>query len=225
MGPAMSLSSWKRRGFGTYGDKFIRADPDKDWCNGFFVAVLEKSVDDLDNYGTVFEKKKNHIKINLKVKDEPIKEISVLEEEVISVTKKKKKKVKDDNQNTDCISTQIKTYLENEKEDLQKSKKKKKKKDKESIENYDEGISNVTTTHLEDKEHSNKKKKKKKKDKENIPIEDDGISNIIEGIVYEKPKKKKKKKDKAKVQDLSEFISTSNNKLETDEQLNGTSIK
>jgi len=25
------------------------------------VAVLEKSVDDLDNYGTVFEKKKNNI--------------------------------------------------------------------------------------------------------------------------------------------------------------------
>merc|ERR1712243_69590 len=113
--PAMSLSSWKRRGFGTYGDKFIRADPDKDWCNGFFVAVLEKSVDDLDNYGTVFEKKKNHIKINLNVKDEPKKEISVLEEEVISVTKKKKKKkVKDDNQNTASISTQNKKYLEDE---------------------------------------------------------------------------------------------------------------
>merc|ERR1712098_182848 len=84
------------------------------------------------------------------------------------------------------------------------------------------GISNVTTTHIEDKEHN---KEKKKKDKENIPIEDDGISNTTEDLVYEKPKKKKKKKDKAKVQDLSEFISTSNNKLENGEQLNGTSIK
>merc|ERR1711915_1164893 len=121
---------------------------------------------------------------------------------------------KDVNLNSDCISTQTKTYLEDEKEDIPKSKKKKKKKDKESIENYNEGISNVTTTHLEDTEHSHKKKKK---DKENIPIEDDGISNITEDLVYDKPKNKKKKKDKAKVQDLSEFISTSNNKLETDE--------
>ena len=40
----MCLPSWSRRGFDTFekGDYFLRADPDLDLCNGFFVAVLKR---------------------------------------------------------------------------------------------------------------------------------------------------------------------------------------
>jgi len=37
------LPSWERRGEGESGSSFIRADPLLDLCNGFFVAVLQKS--------------------------------------------------------------------------------------------------------------------------------------------------------------------------------------
>ena len=41
------LSTWTRRGLQTFpdGDKFVRAESELDWCNGFFVAVLERNSD------------------------------------------------------------------------------------------------------------------------------------------------------------------------------------
>ena len=35
--------SWERRGEGEIGNNFLRAEPTSDLCNGFFVAVLERS--------------------------------------------------------------------------------------------------------------------------------------------------------------------------------------
>jgi len=209
-----AMSNWKRRGFGTYGDKLIRADPDKDWCNGFFVAVLEKSVDDLDNYGTVFEKKKE-IKINLKVKDKS-EETSALKEDVIPITKKKKKKKDKD------INKSISTVDNDDKADILITKKKKKKKDKENIENNDFFISNNPEGLEDDQQIPKKKKKKKDKNKDQIPTNgistSDNLNTESDEHLNGSLKKKKKRKLKEKEEDVEDVVTPVKKKKKKDKE-------
>lgn len=61
------LPSWERRGEGSSCSNYLRADPNKDLCNGFFVAVLERtSSDDPEQQ----KKKKKKKKKDKKKKDE-----------------------------------------------------------------------------------------------------------------------------------------------------------
>ena len=209
-----AMSNWKRRGFGTYGDKLIRADPDKDWCNGFFVAVLEKSVDDLDNYGTVFEKKKE-IKLNLKVKDKS-EETLALEEDVIPITKKKKKKKDKD------INKSISTVDNDDKADISITKKKKKKKDKENIENNDFFISNNPEGLEDDQQIPKKKKKKKNKNKDQIPTNgistSDNLNTESDEHLNGSLKKKKKRKLKEKEEDVEDVVTPVKKKKKKDKE-------
>lgn len=174
------LSSWTRRGIPTFpdGDKFVRADSELDWCNGFFVAVLERNSD-------------------FKVKGEKVNG----EETHISLKKEKKKKKNKEKENLSLSeSLENQDLQEEEVPAEQKIKKKKKKKEKmkdiDIAENTDE-IQGAFTSKNKRKaaksdeipEPEAKKKKNKNKNKENLDV--DEPSNHLSS-----PKKEKKKMKK-----------------------------
>lgn len=110
------LSSWTRRGIPTFpdGDKFVRADSELDWCNGFFVAVLERNSD-------------------FKVKGEKVNG----EETHISLKKeKKKKKNKEKEKENLSLSESLENQDLQEEEVPAEQKIKKKKKKKRKNEGY-----------------------------------------------------------------------------------------
>ena len=174
------LSSWTRRGLQTFpdGDKFVRADSELDWCNGFFVAVLERNSD-------------------FKVTGEKVNG----EATHISLKKEKKKKKNKEKENLSlCESLENQDLQEEEVPTEPKIKKKKKKKEKmkdiDITENTDEILGAFTIKNkrkadqsAEVPEPEAKKKKKKNKNKENLDV--DEPSNHLSS-----PKKEKKKMKK-----------------------------
>lgn len=174
------LSSWTRRGLQTFpdGDKFVRADSELDWCNGFFVAVLERNSD-------------------FKVTGEKVNG----EATHISLKKEKKKKKNKEKENLSlCESLENQDLQEEEVPTEPKIKKKKKKKEKmkdiDITENTDEILGESTIKNKRKAEQSDevpepeaKKKKKKNKNKENLDV--DEPSNHLSS-----PKKEKKKMKK-----------------------------
>ena len=132
-----AMPSWERRGHEAFtdGDKFVRADPDKDLCNGFFVAVLERNLE---------------LKVENGVGEEQ-------EESSVKSKKKKKKKDNDRENNDESKVPEIpKEEVEEENIDVKsvKEKKKKKKRDRETEDNQT----------VQDQNPVKKKKKKKDKD-------------------------------------------------------------
>lgn len=156
------MPAWSRRGHESYEDcqKFVRADPEKDWCNGFFVAVLERHEE--SNIPKKVKKKKSKENLNedicekeenlkSKIKKSKVCEKEPDEEDIVPLEKSKKNKKsksKDNSQeNVDEEGNQIQI------EEQVNNKKKKKKRDREEDLNVDEAVT------------SDVKKKKKKKHK------------------------------------------------------------
>ena len=178
---ASTMSSWPRRGRefeGEDGANFLRAEPNLDLCNGFFVALLKKKKkkrksDEQDTAAEEMQK--------VEVKEEKVEvmeEQGEVKEETSVKDKKKKKKKLHHEEATEAV-------IEDSTNDEAFSKKSKKssKKQKELM--------------TIDNDSESSEKKKKKKSKETCDEEGEtgaSLVDITEGS--EKPKKKKKKKDK-----------------------------
>ena len=175
------LTSWTRRGIQTFpdGEKFVRADSDQDWCNGFFVAVLERKSDS----GVKWEK--------------------VNREETGAILKKEEKRDHNEKENlSPNVSFDLKNIKGNVPEEKANNKKKKKEKKKELdiIEQTAESTESFKTNNKRKLEQSDdiselKVKKKKKKDKSPVDIV------LIEDCPISGPKKDKRKKKKERGHD------------------------
>ena len=196
---ASTMSSWPRRGRefeGEDGANFLRAEPNLDLCNGFFVALLKKKKkkrksDEQDTAAEEMSIENGHPtakKQKVEVKEEKVEvkeeKVEVMEEqgevkEETSVKDKKKKKKKLHHE--EATEAVIEDSTNDEAFTKKSKKSSKKQKELMTIDN--------------DSESSEKKKKKKSKE----TCDEEGetgasLVDITEGS--EKPKKKKKKKDK-----------------------------
>ena len=190
-----TMDSWPRRGHeyqGQDGANFLRAEPNLDLCNGFFVALLKRrkkkrksaEQDTATEEMSVIE---NGYPTTKKEKGEPS-TVGINEEENTTAVKDKKKKRKKKSHDEEATEEPNVCDIEgveesNENRALTKKSKKSTEIKKESI------------TINEDSDSSSKKKKKKSKKSgdENGEIISSSPVNIEEGS--EKPKKKKRKKD------------------------------
>ena len=199
------LDSWTRRGLSTFpdGEKFVRADSELDWCNGFFVAVLERNSDFCENREKVNEegthiglkkekKKKKHKEKENLTPNQILENQEFQEEEVITEVKIKKKKKKDKLKETDItentdneIQEAFRSLNDDEVPEQEVKKKKKKRKNTEdlAVEPSDELSS------------PKKEKKKKKKDK---GCDSEPTSEVLQEIKSDQSDSKKKKKNKKK---------------------------
>ena len=134
------MPSWERRGHSDYseGDKFVRATPEEDWCNGFFVALLGK-LPDHKNHDRPGETKENT-------------QSDFSREQVGSLRKKKKRKVKE------CESSDMEPVQSADHKEVESAGKQKKKKEKGKSEESDD------ESRPSRSEKIKKKKKKKSKD-------------------------------------------------------------
>ena len=189
---ASTMSSWPRRGRefeGEDGANFLRAEPNLDLCNGFFVALLKKKKkkrksDEQDTAAEEMSIENGHPtakKQKVEVKEEKVEvmeEQGEVKEETSVKDKKKKKKKLHHEEATEAV---IEDSTNDEAFTKKSKKSSKKQKELMTIDN--------------DSESSEKKKKKKSKE----TCDEEGetgasLVDITEGS--EKPKKKKKKKDK-----------------------------
>ena len=135
-----AMPSWERRGLAHYsqGDKMVRARPEEDWCNGFFVALLGK-LPDHENHD-----RQGETKINT--------ESDFSTEQVGSLKKKKKRKVKE------CESSDMEPVESSNHKETESAVKQKKKKKKVKSEESEEDSKTSQSEKIK------KKKKKKSKD-------------------------------------------------------------
>ena len=207
------LPSWSRRGLDvdTFpGDKYVRADSEKDSCNGFFVAVLERDVnapivkvnapnvkaeevevvaedDAVNAHDVKWQKKKK------KTKDSDLK---VKEERVLNDTEAVNGVVTADNGTIEAEPFQRVKKKKREKENLEigeepPTKKKKKK----EIESNDQEESNVGVIETEIPLKMKKKKKRKEEEVETVNKADESITEEVSAESHKKKKKKDKKKE------------------------------
>ena len=203
------LNSWTRRGLSTFpdGEKFVRADSELDWCNGFFVAVLERNSDLCENREKVNgeethiglkkeKKKKKHKEKENLTPNQNLENQELQDEEVITeVNVKKKKKKKDKSKETDItentdieIQEAFRSMNDDEVPEQEAKKKKKKRKNTEDLA--------VEIEEPSDKLSSPKReKKKKKKDK---GCDSEPTSEVLQEIKSDQSDSKKKKKNKKK---------------------------
>jgi len=204
-----AMPAWERRGLGGSGpypdgQKFVRADPEKDWCNGFFVAVLERRSDVLNNDGEeqigekarkVKKKKRNKENTDLEAETE----LETISKNLTEV-KKKPKKIKHDKESVCSEDVVEKVIVEDTEASDNLIKPKKKKKNKKEQGTFSE--TNVETQIPNENESEILvKKKKKKRDKDDNESESHlsskklkiTVSVEVEDQVTAKKKKKKKK--------------------------------
>lgn len=201
-----TMDSWPRRGHeyeGQNGANFLRAEPNLDLCNGFFVALLKRrkkkrksaEQDTAAEEMSVMENGYPTSKKHKKEKEDPS-TVGVHEEEATTVQEKKKKKKQKPHDEEATEKPEI-CEIEGEGSQVKESVAVIEdsidigaliKKSKKSAKNREE-----STTIDEDSDSSNKKKKKKSKKScdENGEI---GASLVVITEGSEKPKKKKKKK-------------------------------
>merc|ERR1712079_638497 len=213
------LPSWSRRGLDvdTFpGDKYVRADSEKDSCNGFFVAVLEKDInapivkvnapnvkaeevevvaedDAVNAHDVKWQKKERKIKeSDLKVKEEKV----LNDTDAVSG-------VAADNGIIEAESLKKSKKKKREKENLESGeeppKKKKKKKETESTDQKESNVIEFTETHI-------KKKEKKKKKGELVESVNKADESVTEEVSAESHKKKKKKDKKMEVEAVIDDI-------------------
>jgi len=207
---ASTMNSWPRRGNefqGQDGANFLRAEPDLDLCNGFFVALLKrkkkkrKSAEQdtaaeemsvMDNGGPTAKKqnKKEELSI-VEVKEE---ETTTVEDNIKN--KKKKKKKFHANEATEAPKIceiegkrsqvkELEAVIEDSTNDEALTKKSRK-----SSKNKKEAMAI-------DHDSDSSDKKKTKKSKKSCDEERETSASLVDITDYsEKPKKKKKKKDK-----------------------------
>ena len=200
------LNSWTRRGLSTFpdGEKFVRADSELDWCNGFFVAVMERITDiggkevivngEEKHESPIKEKKKKKHKEKENLSPNEKLEIQDLQEEEVPKDEKiKKKKKKDKSKDTEKINEiqeafKIKTKRKAEQSDeVPEPESKKKKKKKKNLEDLDADIE-------ESSDHISNPKKEKKKKKKDKGCDSEPPTELMQDQSDSKKKKKKKKK-------------------------------
>eukprot|EP00088_Acartia_fossae_P042996 TRINITY_DN4522_c0_g1_i5.p1 TRINITY_DN4522_c0_g1~~TRINITY_DN4522_c0_g1_i5.p1 ORF type:complete len:678 (+),score=160.10 TRINITY_DN4522_c0_g1_i5:46-2079(+) len=195
---AESIESWERRGEGEGYSACLRTLPYEDLCNGFFVAVLERTCENSDSLQEKFS-----------IKEEPSLEVKSEAESNPLKAKKKKgdSECIDTENNSEKFSIKEEPSLEVKSEaESNPLKAKKKKGDSESIdtENNSEKFSIKQEPILEVKSEAESnplkaaksnplKGKKKKGDSECIDTEN--TQETVEKIKHKKNKKKKKEFD------------------------------
>ncbi|XP_014211806.1 probable 28S rRNA (cytosine-C(5))-methyltransferase [Copidosoma floridanum] len=197
--------------YSDHGDRCLYALPEKDSCNGFFVAMFERTIKESDAYGNngSVEKGKNvqdnpEHKLQMKEKNDAdnglLKESETIENDPLVSKKSKKKKTKlQEDSHSEQKFLEVKSA---EEELVQKKKKKYKKSSQDQHSPQDDQMENQSVDDEGDKEERSRKHKKRKKSTETQECPPLEIQNTIsEDNDEEAPRRKKKKKRKSAEED------------------------